>query len=136
MLGVVLNARQPLLIHVPESMKQVGLVLHTMVNMYLVAARLIIIGAVMAQGKDSVLVWVKIAFNVIKKAERKLRFLFYRILSFNNGRPLLIARLRILRRWIFSVSKRSPIMANIIGTNMVEIKVETNIPPTMPVPIA
>ena len=56
--GVAHNARQPLLIHVLGSMKQGGLVLPIMVNMYLVTVRLDIIGAVMAQVKDSVLIWV------------------------------------------------------------------------------
>ena len=74
--GVAHNARQPPLIHVLENMKPVELVLPIMVSIYLVAVKLIIIGAVMAQGKDSVLVRVKIAFNVIKKAEHLLRFLF------------------------------------------------------------
>ena len=61
--GVAHNARQPLLIHVLGSMKQGGLVLPIMVNMYLVTVRLDILGAVMAQVKDSVLVWVTIACN-------------------------------------------------------------------------
>ncbi len=52
------------------------------------------------------------------------------------GRPSFSARLRILRRRIFSSSNVSPIMANIIGTNKVATKVERIIPPIIPVPIA
>ena len=48
----------------------------------------------------------------------------------------MIARFLILRRAMFSSSKVSPIMANIIGTNKVATKVDINIPPIKPVPIA